>query len=109
MHTTSDSPLALYRKMGDISDRMVTAAHAGEWEQLVVLEQSMAECRHALEGQDLASLANEERAEGATLIRHILENQANVEEYIRPWMDHIHQLLGDSTARRKIAHAYGVD
>lgn len=104
------SQLELYEEMSQLSSRMVEAARANEWEQLVDLEHSVA----ALRG-NLASSVNDATEDNLSpvissrkriLIQRILEDDAEVRRHTEPWMEHVRQFLGDTVRRRDVHNAY---
>jgi flagellar protein FliT len=104
------SQLELYEEMSQLSSRMVEAARANEWEQLVDLERNVA----ALRG-NLASSVNDATEDNLSpvissrkriLIQRILEDDAEVRRHTEPWMEHVRQFLGDTVRRRDVHNAY---
>lgn len=106
------SQLSIYEEMSVLSSRMVDVARAGDWEQLISLEMTLAELRHSLmatNDDDATLLSDDERAEKARLIRRILDDNTEVRQHTDPWMEHVRELLGDATSRHRIANAYGLE
>lgn len=104
------SHIELYEKMRRLSSRMVEAAQARDWEELSELERGIDGLRDTLKASAkeprpaAIDLAHKHR-----LIRRILEDDAEVRRHTEPWMEHLCQLLGDSTRRRDILKAYATD
>jgi flagellar protein FliT len=97
-----------YQRIGALSARMVEAAQAHDWEQLVALEQSVAELRDALiNNDDNAGLSAEEKSVKAALIQRILDDDAEIRRHTEPWMEHVRQFLGGARMKRQIDRAYG--
>lgn len=104
------SQLSIYEEMSVLSSRMVDAARAGDWEQLIALEMQVAGLRDTLMARsDDATLNDDEREQKARLIRRILDDTVEVRQHADPWMEHVRHLLGDATSRHRLAHAYGLE
>lgn len=88
--------LPLLEDMGRISDRMVEAARASDWDQLVALEQNVARLRDRIADNDEHCLvaSQGERVRKLALIRHILANDAEVRRHVEPRMEQIRIYLG---------------
>lgn len=89
--------LPLLEDMGRISDRMVEAARANDWDQLVALEQNVARLRERIADNDehcSVAVGQGERARKLALIRHILANDAEVRRHVEPRMEQIRIYLG---------------
>lgn len=101
------SQIELYEEMSLLSARMVEAARASEWDELIELERGVTGLRNTL------MATPEDRNAPATdlerkrsLIRRILEDDAEVRRHTEPWMEHVRKYLGNSTRRRDVEKAY---
>lgn len=102
------SALTLYETMSDISEQMVQAAQANDWEQLIVLERRVAGMRDTLLAANRASdLTTQERERKAALIQRILADDAEVRRHTEPWMEQVRCFLGAATQGRLVRGAYG--
>lgn len=103
------SQIELYEEMSLLSSRMVEAARASEWDNLIELERSVASLRNALmttpEDSDAPAT---DVARKSSLIQRILEDDAEIRRHTEPWMEHVRQFLGDNTRRREVQKAYAV-
>ena len=104
--------LELYEEMSQLSSRMVEAARAHEWDQLVELECGVTALRHTLMASSgIESSADNMDADRSArkriLIQQILEDDAEVRRHTEPWMEHVRQFLGDNVRRRDVQKAYG--
>lgn len=101
------SQIAIYEEMSALSARMVEAARAHDWDQLVSLEATVRHLRTTL-SETSDSIANSfveiERKRG--LIQQILSDDAEVRRYTEPWMEHVRLLLGGNVKRREVRKAY---
>lgn len=101
------SQIELYEEMSLLSARMVDAARAGEWDELIELEQDVSSLRNTLMAtpEDRNAPATD-MARKRNLIRRILEDDAEVRRHTEPWMEHVRKYLGNSTRRRDVEKAY---
>ncbi len=100
------SHLELYERMCRLSARMVEAARARDWEELRELERGIDGLRATLRASTEQPRAGIDLAHKHSLIRRILDDDAEVRRHTEPWMDQLGQLLGDSARRREILKAY---
>ena len=101
------SQIEMYQDMSALSARMVEAARANDWDQLIGLERSVAALRAALATvDDNSGLSDEDIGLKAALIQRILDDDAEVRCHTEPWMEHVRQFLGGSARRREIQKAY---
>ncbi len=89
------SQVELYEQMSLLSSSMVAAVRARDWDRLVELERDASCLRDTLttapEGSE--SLAAD-LARKHSLIRSILDDDAEVRRHTEPWMERVHQFLG---------------
>jgi len=107
MMTHSDIA-AVYEAMVGISDRMLAAATAGDWDRLAELEQQSAACVRQLKDNADGPLAGQERARKVVAIRKMLDADRQIRDLTQPWMAKLSALIGNSHTERRIARAYGV-
>lgn len=103
------SQLELYEEMRMLSSRMVEAARAGDWENLIGLERDVTRLRNTL----MATLENNnatvaDQARKRKLIQRILEDDAEVRRHTEPWMERMRKYLGDGTRRHDVQKAYAL-
>lgn len=103
------SQLELYEEMRLLSSRMVEAARAGDWEDLIGLERDVTRLRNTL----MADLENTnatvaDQARKRKLIQRILEDDAEVRRHTEPWMERMRMYLGDGTRRHDGQKAYAL-
>jgi flagellar protein FliT len=90
----------MYQDMSALSAEMVEAARANDWERLVALEQSVARLRQALAAMD-DGLGGLEMELKASLIRRILDDDAEIRRHTEPWMDRMRRFLGGADRRQE--------
>lgn len=107
MITAMPSQIEKLHEMGALSARMVQAAQAHDWEQLVDLERSVSSLRNSLAGEDESLGSTDDRTLKAALIQRILDDDAEIRRHTEPWMEHVRQFLGDGARQRQVEKAYG--
>ncbi|MDP2822978.1 MAG: flagellar protein FliT [Sulfuritalea sp.] len=99
-----------YEEICSLSARMVNAARSGDWDLLITLESRVAALRDEMiaetdQGREaMASSPEVDRRRG--LIQQILVDDAEIRRHTEPWMEHVRQLLGGHSRRRKVQQAY---
>lgn len=101
------SQIELYEQMHALSSRMVEAARANDWDQLVDLEGNVAALRQQLMTEDGGALAPNEVAQKRRLIQNILQDDAEIRRHTEPWMEHVRQFLSGDTRKQRVDRAYG--
>ena len=102
------SQIDTYEAMRALSARMVEAARAGDWDNLIELEKSVARLRDSLMADDDANahLTPEEALHKAAIIQRILDDDAEVRRHTEPWMEKLRAYLSAGTKQRQVARAY---
>lgn len=101
------SQIELYEEMSLLSARMVEAARANDWDNLIELERGVTHLRNTLMATtDDNSTASTDLNRKSSLVQRILEDDAEVRRHTEPWMEHVRHFLGDSTRRRDVQKAY---
>lgn len=103
------SQIDLYQQMHILSTRMVEAARANDWDQLIDLERNVAALRDALMAEDNETLAPEEIKLKRNLIQSILQDDAEVRRHTEPWMEQVRRFLGGDARKRQVDQAYGIN
>ena len=100
--------IEIYEQMCELSTRMVEAARANDWEQLVDLERTVANLRKTLmnepEGGTIDAFEAEKKR---ALIQQILKDDAEVRRHTEPWMEQVRHFLSGSERKRKVNRVYG--
>ena len=105
------SQIELYEEMSQLSSRMVEAARANEWDELIALERDVTALRESLVAESAPAAINENisasiSARKRDLIQRILEDDAEVRRHTEPWMEQVRGFIGDSVRRRDVQNAY---
>lgn len=94
------------QRMAEVSERMLDAAEAGDWDRLVELEREMKQARD----QAGVGAAHEDDATllyKARLVERMLSNQQRILRQVRPWMNETRELLAHGSRDRAVRAAYG--
>ena len=105
---TSQEILSVYEAMVALTEQMVQAAAAGDWDALVLLEQRCAahvvRLKDALPPVDL-DMGN--RARKVEAIRKLLDDDRKIRDLTMPWMSRLSALINSTGTERRLASAYG--
>jgi flagellar protein FliT len=102
------SQIEIYEEMSTLSARMVEAARASDWENLIQLEKSVVALRRALAADDDNNrLTPGEIDVKRALIQRILDDDAEIRRHTEPWMEQLRQFLGGNARRKQAESAYG--
>jgi flagellar protein FliT len=105
---TTEEILTAYGRMAELTQQMLAAARAGDWDQLVLLEQATAAQARKLQqdepSQPLQGAARERKVE---LIRTMLTADRQIRDLTMPWMAQLSALISSTGTERRLASAYG--
>jgi flagellar protein FliT len=100
--------IEIYEEMSALSARMVEAARANDWSNLIRLEKSVVALRRSLAmDDDNSRLTPPEIDMKHALIQRILDNDAEIRRHTEPWMEQVRQFLGGNARRKQVESAYG--
>ena len=106
---TGQEVVSVYETMVGITDRMLDAATASDWDRLTELEQECAACvRRLREHEGAQPLAGQERVRKVNAIRKMLDADRQIRDLTTPWMARLSALINNTTTERRVARAYGV-
>ena len=98
-----DSQFEIYEQIRSLSARMVDAARAGDWEDLIRLEQSVARLKDSLMAEDAGTnLTPEDTLRKASIIQRILDDDAEVRRHTEPWMEKLRAYLTTGPKKRQV-------
>jgi flagellar protein FliT len=102
--------VSVYQAMVGITDRMLAAATASDWDRLAQLEHECAACVRQLKAGEALNqpLGAPERAQKAHAIRRMLDSDRKIRDLTQPWMARLGAMINNKTVERRIARAYGV-
>lgn len=108
MTMTNHDVLCVYAAMGELTGQMVAAAHASDWEHLQDLEHRLTAHVAVLRASEgMVRLEGEQRAQKATLIKQMLDNDRKVRDLLTPWMAQLSRLINSTGTERRLVNAYG--
>jgi flagellar protein FliT len=100
--------IEIYEQMCALSNRMVEAARANDWESLVDLEHAVAGLRETLTKDAGNDMPDPREAEvKRAMIQRILKDDAEVRRHTEPWMEHVRRFLNGDARKRQVDRAYG--
>jgi flagellar protein FliT len=102
--------VSVYEAMVGITDQMLAAASASDWDRLAQLEHQCAACVRQLKAGEALNqpLGAPERAKKAHAIRRMLASDRQIRDLTQPWMARLTAMINNKTVERRIARAYGV-
>jgi flagellar protein FliT len=102
------SQIEIYEEMSMLSARMVEAARANDWDNLIRLEKSVVALRLSLTADDdNGRLTSSELDAKRAFIQRILDDDAEIRRHTEPWMEQVRQFLGGKNRRKQAESAYG--
>lgn len=106
----SDEVIVLYEAIATITDQMVAAARASNWEQLAELESRCADHIATLKkGETLMPLPAIARERKAKIIQKILADDREIRSITEPWMTQLSALIKSASTERKLSQSYGAN
>ena len=107
---TGSEVVSMYEAMVGISNQMLAAATASDWDRLTQLEQQCAACVRQLKasGDGQQPLAGTERLRKVNAIRQMLAADRQIRDLTQPWMAKLQAMISNKGVERRIARAYGV-
>jgi flagellar protein FliT len=108
MMMTNAEIASLYEAMVGITDQMLAAATASDWDRLVQLEHQCAACVRQLKANGDAQLAGQERVRKVNAIRKMLDSDRKIRDLTQPWMAKLQAMISNKTVERRVARAYGI-
>lgn len=98
----------LYEVLHEVSEQMVSAAHANDWDRLSALDAEMTAARENLQRTaERESIDDGALVRRAALIAAILENNREVRRHVDPWMASTRKLFSSGERDRAVRAAYG--
>jgi flagellar protein FliT len=101
--------VSLYEAMVGITDQMLAAATASDWDRLATLELQCAACVRQLKTSgDGQPLAAQERSRKVDAIRRMLAADRQIRDLTQPWMAKLSAMINNKGTERRLARAYGI-
>ena len=106
----SQEIIILYETVATITDQMLAAARAGDWEQLAALELRCADQVKILKtGEPPVLLTGTSRERKVQIIKKILADDKEIRNITEPWMNKLSMMINSTGAERKLNRAYGAN
>jgi flagellar protein FliT len=83
---TPDDVLAVYERIADLTEQMLTAARASDWTTMSGLEQQCAQVARTVEAGPVPPLSGSARLRKVALLTKILATDRAITEITEPWM-----------------------
>ena len=100
--------IEIYEQMCALSNRMVEAARANDWESLIDLERAVANLRETLTKDAVSAGSDPREVEiKRAMIQRILKDDAEVRRHTEPWMEQVRRFLNGDARKRQVDRAYG--
>lgn len=104
----SQEIITLYEAVAEITDQMLAAARAGDWDQLTELESRCFNHVQTLkDGEAPVALSGRTRERKVAIIHKILADDREIRNLTEPWMAQLSALINSSSTERKLSNAYG--
>ncbi len=104
----SQEIIGLYETVAEITDKMLIAARAGDWDQLSTLESYCAiQVATLKKNVPPVALTGSMRDRKVEIIQKILADDREIRSLTEPWMAQLAALINSSGTQRKLINAYG--
>jgi flagellar protein FliT len=108
MMMTSEEIVTVYEAMVRLTEQMVQAASASDWDRLVLLEQQCAaHVRRLKQDEPAQALEGASRERKVEAIRKMLDDDRKIRDLTLPWMARLSALISHTGTERRLASAYG--
>lgn len=105
---SSEKIISLYQAISDITDQMLVAARACDWERFCALESYGAGHVQTLRNHDAAvALPDVVREQKIRIIHQILARDRAIRDITEPWMAQLSILINSAGAEHKLSRTYG--
>lgn len=103
----SEEILSLYASMADITEQMLHAARAGDWDRVTALETHCASHVATLKNDEAPiALSGADRTRKVALIQQILADDREIRDIAQPWMANLSALMNSAGTEQKLSQAY---
>lgn len=103
----SDEVLSLYASVADITDQMLSAARAGDWDRVTALETHCARHVATLKSDESpVALSGAARERKVAMIQKILADDREIRNIAQPWMAQLSALMNSAGTEQKLSRAY---
>ncbi len=95
-----------YQRLSDITGKMLEAATAGEWDDLIALEKRCSRELAAIKPHDNVPSDDAERRMKVSLIKKMLADDKAIRERTEPWMLQLQQIMQSARSEHRMQQAY---
>lgn len=95
-----------YQRLSELTGQMCAAANAGEWEELVALEQRCSMQIATLKPRDSVPADESSRQQKAALIRKMLADDKAIRAKTEPWMQQLQQIMQSARSEQRLQQSY---
>ncbi|QJQ00753.1 flagellar protein FliT [Herbaspirillum rubrisubalbicans] len=104
-----DDVIALYESISQLTDEMLSAARAGDWDRLATLEAQCGQHIASLrESEENVSLSEPLRHRKVDIIRKILEDDRDIRNLTEPGLRKLSALIQSNQTEQKLLNTYGM-
>ncbi len=104
---TGTEIISMYDAILAITRKMLVAAQNNQWDELISLEQECRQLTQSLTKEELVPLSDQELLQKKiSIIRQILDDDAQIRAITEPWMSRLHEMLNTSKHTRNLQQAY---
>lgn len=100
----SSEIIIVYEAILATTGQMLKAVQSADWENLIVLERECGRLAKILVINDKSKmiLSGKLRQRKLEIIRHILEDDAEIRTLTQPWMAQLHNILSNNVYKRRL-------
>lgn len=104
-----DHVIAIYESIAKLTDEMLSAARASNWELLTTLETQCGKHIATLKNfEDTISLSEQHRNRKVDIIRKILEDDRDIRNLTEPGLRRLSALIQSNQTEQKLINTYGI-
>ncbi|WDZ98045.1 flagellar protein FliT [Herbaspirillum sp. WKF16] len=104
-----DHVIAIYESISELTDQMLAAARAADWELLTTLEMQCGKHIATLKDfEDGVSLSDAHRNRKVDIIRKILEDDRDIRNLTEPGLRKLSALIQSNHTEQKLLNTYGM-
>ncbi|MCA1322583.1 flagellar protein FliT [Herbaspirillum sp. alder98] len=106
---TSDEVISLYESVAQLTDQMLAAARANDWELLASLEEQSGTYIATLRNlEDHVQLSEQHRNRKVEIIRKVLEDDRDIRNLTEPGLRRLSALIQSNQTEQKLLNTYGM-
>ena len=95
-----------YQRLSEYTGKMAAAAAAGEWDELIALEQRCTAHVATLKTRDGVPGDESARQQKVALIKKILADDKAIRDKTEPWMRQLERIMQSARSTQRLQQAY---